>query len=286
MHVPSNEQRRQVAKRKLERQIARRAERAKRRRVFGVSITIVTVVVVVVGVYLVATLGGEDSQQEAAADSTQPATPKASNGPCGYTSTPEEPAAKPVELPGDATPTPNAGTVKVTLKTNQGDVPLTLDRAKAPCTVQSIEHLMRSKFYDETPCHRITAAASLKVLQCGDPSGQGNGGPGYTIKDESPTDLKPATSQGASTYPRGTLAMANTGQPNSGGSQFFMVYADSTLPPNYAVFGTIDSAGLETLDKIAAAGVDSAPNPQTGQADPEDGAPKNPVKIQQVVMAS
>jgi peptidyl-prolyl cis-trans isomerase B (cyclophilin B) len=285
VYVPSNEQRRQAAKRKLERQIVHRAERARRRRIAAVSITIATVVVVAAGVYLVVTLSGGNSQQEAAASPTQAnAAPTA--GPCAYTPTPDEPAAKPVTLPDDPTPTPNTGTLKVTLKTNQGDVPLTLDRAKAPCTVQSIEHLVQAKFYDNTPCHRLTTSDGLKVLQCGDPTGQGSGGPGYTIKDEPPTDLKPASTQGTVVYPRGVIAMANTGQPNSGGSQFFLVYADSTLPPQYTVFGTIDPTGLDTIDKIAAAGVSDAPNPQTGQADPTDGAPKNPVTIQQAVVAN
>lgn len=285
--MPTNEQRRQAAKRKLERQIVRRAERVKRRRTVAVSATIATVVAVVVGVYLIATLGGDQPPEPAAADGSQSAEPqpaKTSEGPCAYTSTPEEPAAKPVDLPADPASTPSSGTVKVTFKTSQGDVPVTLDRAKAPCTVQSIEHLVKGKFYDETPCHRLTTAASLKVLQCGDPTGQGSGGPGYTIKDEFPTDLPASPTQGASQYSRGLLAMANTGEAGSGGSQFFLVYADSALPPKYTVFGSIDPAGLATLDKIATAGVDPAPNPNTGQANPEDGAPKAAVTIQQAAV--
>ena len=90
------------------------------------------------------------------------------------------------------------------------------------------------------------------MLQCGDPTGTGTGGPGYTIPDELPTDAGPSPRAAAVTYPRGTVAMAKTAQPNSGGSQFFLVYADSTLPPDYTVFGTIDDAGLATIDAIAA----------------------------------
>lgn len=282
--MPTNEQRRQAAKRKLERQIVRRAERAKRRRTVAVSVTIATVVVVVVGVYLIATVGGGDDQQAAAANPTETETetsdaaaPNTTGGPCAYTATPNEPAAKPVELPADPTPTTNTGTVKVSLKTNQGDVPLTLDRAAAPCTVQSIEHLVRSQYYDNTPCHRLTASSGLKVLQCGDPTGQGTGGPGYTINDEPPTNLQPAAG-GAVIYPRGTLAMAKTSAPNSGGSQFFLVYGDSTLPPDYTVFGTVGPEGLATLDAIAQGGSDD-------KNGPGDGAPRTPVTIQTATAA-
>jgi peptidyl-prolyl cis-trans isomerase B (cyclophilin B) len=270
--VPTNEQRRQAAKRKLERQLQRRAERAKRRRIIGVIVTVVAVVAAVGLVYWLANLGDGDNTA-AANPTTEPSTPpagKTSEGPCKYTETPAEPSPKPVGLPTDPAETPKTGTVKVNLKTNQGDIPLVLDRAKAPCTVQSMEFLTNAKFFDGTKCHRLVTGEGLKVLQCGDPQGTGGGGPGFTVPDEKPTDL----AQGQpgqdgtplSVYPRGTLAMANTGAPNSGGSQFFMVFGDSQLPPNYAVFGTIDAAGLTVLDKIAAGGVEGEGS--------QDGAPK------------
>jgi cyclophilin family peptidyl-prolyl cis-trans isomerase len=123
----------------------------------------------------------------------------------------------------------------------------------------------------------LTVVAGFKVLQCGDPSGSGRGGPGYTIPDENPQGLKESAQGRTVIYPRGTVAMANTGQPHSGGSQFFVVWGDSTLPPSYAVFGTVDAASLAVLDKIAAAGV----NPTNG---PQDGAPKSPVTIQTAVV--
>jgi peptidyl-prolyl cis-trans isomerase B (cyclophilin B) len=274
--VPSNEQRRQAAKRKLERQLARRAERAKRRRIWGVSITVMVVVAAVGLVYWLVNLGPDDS--EAATNPTD--TPPAENttkGACGFKEAPDEQSEKKPGMPEDPAETPSTGTVKVLLKTSQGDIPVTLDRAKAPCTVQSIEHLVQSKFYDGITCHRLTSSEGLKVLQCGDPLGTGGGGPGYTIPDELPTDLKqgPAGPDGSPSviYPRGALAMANAG-PNTGGSQFFLVYGDSTLAPNYTVFGSVDAPGLTTIDKVAAGGITPGPNGE------QDGTPKLPVTIE------
>jgi len=271
--VPSNEQRRQAAKRKLERQLARRAERAKRRRIWGVGATVLAVVVVVGVVYWLVNLGPDEPSAEANPTDTEE-TPSAetTDGACKYaTSADEEMSA--AGLPEDPAETPSTGTVKVTVTTNQGAIPLTLDRAQAPCTVQSIEHLVSKKFYDGVNCHRLTTSAGLKVLQCGDPNGDGSGGPGYTIPDEPPTTLAAGPDGQTSIYPRGVIAMAKTAEPNSGGSQFFLVYGDSTLPPEYTVFGTIDPAGLTVLDTIAAGGV--APG-----ASPEDGAPAIATTIQ------
>ncbi|MCI2420149.1 peptidylprolyl isomerase [Saccharopolyspora sp. K220] len=269
--MPSNEQRRQAAKRKLERQLQRRAEQAKRRRMITIGATIVVVIAAVVGIFYFTRTGGE--QQTPAA---QPQAHNGTNGPCAYAKS-DEPAAKPVDLPPDPNPTPAQGTENVTLQTSQGAIPITLDRAKAPCTVQSFGHLVGAGYFDGTDCHRLTTTEGLKVLQCGDPSGTGSGGPGYSIKDEPPTGLSPAPSpndqSGAVIYPRGTLAMAKSSQPNSGGSQFFMVYQDSYLPPEYTVFGTIGEGGLAVLDKVAAAGV----QPTNGEG---DGSPNMAVRIE------
>ena len=108
--------------------------------------------------------------------------------------------------------------------------------------------LARAGYYDDSVCNRLTSRlAPTRFLQCGDPTGPGTGGPGYTIPDEVPTTLAPSPSgAGTVTYPRGSIAMAKTAQPNSGGSQFFLVQSDSALRPNYTVFGTIDEAGLAT----------------------------------------
>lgn len=197
--------------------------------------------------------------------------PDVTKGPCQYTKTPDEPAARPVPLPPDPRHTPDRGTVTTTLITNLGLIPLTLDREQAPCTVQSFRHLVRHRFYNRTICHRLTTYPTLKVLQCGDPSGTGEGGPGYRYKDELPTDLPPAPTDptGArKVYARGVLAMANAG-PDTNGSQFFLVFADSALRPNYTIFGSVRPLGLRTLDRIAAGGV--APTPEDPA--PVDGAP-------------
>jgi peptidyl-prolyl cis-trans isomerase B (cyclophilin B) len=203
-----------------------------------------------------------------AADSSAPAS---TNGPCQYTSTPDDPAARPVPLPPDPRRTPDHGSVFVPVLTNRGPIGLTLNRAEAPCTVQSFLHLARHWFYNFTPCHRLTAYPTLKVLQCGDPTGTGEGGPGYSFKDELPTNLPPAPSDptGArKVYARGVLAMANAG-PDTNGSQFFLVYGDSALRPDYTIFGTVDARGLATLDRIAAGGI----TPTTDDPAPVDGAP-------------
>jgi serine/threonine protein kinase len=141
--------------------------------------------------------------------------------------------------------------------TNRGKIGLKLANNESPCTVRSFISLAQQKYFDGTQCHRLTTSPGLSVLQCGDPTGDGTGGPGYQFADEYPADQYPPGDPALKRpvrYPRGTLAMANAG-PNTNGSQFFLVYRDSQLPPAYTVFGRIDATGLATLDKIAAAGV-------------------------------
>ena len=205
---------------------------------------------------------GSDAPATTSSDGTAAADP------CEFTATPGEDA--PVGLP----PHEDTPASSVLLETNTGDLTITLNPEAAPCTVRSFVHLASEGFYTDTKCHRLTASAGLKVLQCGDPKGDGTGGPGYSIPDELPTTLTPApgAAPGAVGYPRGTVAMANAG-PDTGGSQFFLVYGDSTLSPDYSVFGTLDPTGLAALDVVAAAGV--AP----GGMSSEDGAPNKPVSI-------
>ncbi|WP_432982577.1 peptidylprolyl isomerase [Dactylosporangium sp. CA-233914] len=168
-----------------------------------------------------------------------------------------------------ATPAPKAtltGRVNATIQTNLGPVGIQLYADRAPCTVNSFVHLSRDDFYSDTPCHRLTTDG-LYVLQCGDPSGTGTGTPGYQFGEENlPTTVPP--------YPRGTIAMANAG-PGTNGSQFFVVYKDSDIPPDYTVFGTVTS-GMDLLDRIAAGGT------TTGEP---DGPPKLAVQISEIRVA-
>lgn len=159
--------------------------------------------------------------------------------------------AKPVDPP-DTDDVPASGTTKVTINMTEGPVTVTLDRAKAPCTVNSFLGLAKQGYYDNTKCHRLVDQG-IYVLQCGDPTGTGGGGPGYQFADEL---------TGTEQYTAGVVAMANAG-PNTNGSQFFFVWADTQLLPDYTIFGSIDQASLEVITSIAAKGIsrDDAPNP-------------------------
>lgn len=194
------------------------------------------------------------------------------------------PAARDVQPPSDADP-PTTGTADWTLETTEGAIGVTMDRSEAPCTVESMVSLTEQDYFDGTPCHRLTVKG-IYVLQCGDPTGTGQGGPGYTVPDEFPTGLQPVSEQdgrnGPVIYPRGTVAIANTGGPHSGGSQFFLVYEDSPLAPEYTVFGRIDDAGLTVLDDIAAAGV----QPAEGGGRSAQGVPADNVRITTAAVAA
>jgi peptidyl-prolyl cis-trans isomerase B (cyclophilin B) len=193
---------------------------------------------------------------------------------CQYPATTEK-ASKPVNPPRSGRVPTTPETVDATVITSEGTIGLSLDNAKAPCTVNNFISLAQQGFFDDTPCHRLTTAASMGVLQCGDPTGEGTGGPGYRFPNEYPTNQFRLTDPALQTpvkYPRGTLAMANSG-PGTNGSQFFVVYADSALPPSYTVFGTVDETGLAVIDGIAAAGV---------QGGADDGKPTKNVTVDSV----
>lgn len=177
--------------------------------------------------------------------------PESAGVTCDYRTTAD--AAKPVEPP-PTSGVANTGTVTQTLQLNDQQVVLTLDREQAPCTVNSFESLAKQGFFDDTTCHRLVDSASLFVLQCGDPTGTGAGGPGYEFDDEL---------TGNESYAAGTLAMANAGA-NTNGSQFFIVYGDSQLAPNYTVFGHTDAAGIDVVSQIAAGGQDGSHGDGTG----------------------
>ncbi len=193
---------------------------------------------------------------------------------CQYPAAPEH-AAKAVNPPRSGKVSPDPAQINAQMVTNQGNIGLQLDNGESPCTVNSFASLAQQGFFDKTQCHRLTTAAAMSVLQCGDPNNDGTGGPGYEFANEYPTDQYPPGDPNARqpvVYPRGTLAMANAG-PNTNGSQFFIVYDDSQLPPEYTVFGTVDDGGLAIVDKIAKAGV-------VGGGD--DGVPATTVMITSV----
>jgi peptidyl-prolyl cis-trans isomerase B (cyclophilin B) len=146
--------------------------------------------------------------------------------------------------------------------TDRGPIRIELHADKAPLTVANFVNLAQRGFYNGLIFHRVIADF---MVQGGCPQGRGTGGPGYRFEDEANNGVR---------HERGVLSMANAG-PNTNGSQFFLVYKDSKLPPNYTVFGTIDSTGLATLDKIAAAGVGGGG---------VDGKPATEVKVKSVLL--
>jgi len=264
---------REVERVRLERQAARRAAaRARaRRRNARIGAVLATVLVVAAVAFIAAQLRGSKKPTTAAVRSPS-ATPSAAapstpGGPivsCVYSHAAGTPAAaRNVGLPGQRVDRriPYAAT----MVTNRGTVRFSLRTADAPCTTNAFRYLASKKYFDKTPCHRLTTTGSLYVLQCGDPTGTGSGGPGFAFNDE---NLSGAT------YPAGTVAMANSG-PNTNGSQFFLVYKDSQLPPSYTPFGQI-TAGLDVLSTIAAGG--SAPA--------GDGKPKLPVTIETLTVTA
>jgi len=283
--VPTSKQRRQAAQRHLQKQLERRADLAKkRRRNLAIVATLVAVAVVVVAALVITGVfsGNDSASQAAGTSSSTSASTSASasasassaapttnaDGTISCTYSPDKSGntnLKDVGTPPSPEKTPAQGTSTLLMSTNQGDLTLTLDRTKAPCAAASFTYLAQQKFFDGSPCHREVNEPTFGVLQCGDPSGSGAGGPTYKFAQEVPA---------GTTYPRGTIAMANTGQPNSTGSQFFLCFTDTQLSPDYSPVGTVDQAGLAVLDKIAAAGNNGSFASQAG-----GGAPNIPVTI-------
>ncbi len=138
-----------------------------------------------------------------------------------------------------------------TMAVNAANLGIKLFGDKAPQATANFIALSNKNFYKDVPCHRLTTSG-IFVLQCGDPTGTGTGGPGYSF---GPIENAPAAdTSGIATYKKGVLAMANSGGAYTNGSQFFIVYADSPLAPNYTVFGEI-TTGIDGLDPIIKAGV-------------------------------
>ncbi len=298
--MPTNEQRRATAKRKLERQVERRNQRAKQRRILVIAGGVVVAIAVIAGVVIAIIDGKNDRKSNTAAtttsssaasseaitttpESTPPAAPMPPFKPsanlganCQYTPSADK-ASKPVNPPHTGKIPTTPASVSASMVTSQGNIGLLLANNESPCTVNSFASLAGQNYFKDTKCHRLTTSAGLGVVQCGDPKGDGSGGPGYQFVNEYPTDQYPPNDpklQEPVVYPRGTLAMANAG-PGTNGSQFFLVYKDSQLPPQYTVFGTIQADGLATLDKIAKGGVAGGG---------EDGAPATEVTVKSLLL--
>jgi cyclophilin family peptidyl-prolyl cis-trans isomerase len=282
--VSTNKQRRQAAQRHLQRQLERRAEQAKkRRRNVGIFASVIAVLVVVAAALLITgvfegdeddTTASADPSSSASAPATSAAAPSTNaDGTVNCTYAPDasgNPNLTDVGTPPTPEATPATGTSTLLMSTDQGDLTLTLDKAKAPCAAASFTYLAQQGFFDGSLCHRLVVQPSFGVLQCGDPTGTGSGGPSYKYAEE----VTPET-----TYPRGTIAMAKTSAPGTTGSQFFLCFVDTALPPEYTVVGTVDAAGLAVLDTVAAGGIEGA--------GPEgDGAPAIPVNIETLSVVS
>ena len=277
--MSGSKRQRELARAKYERQQARRGVRADKRKRNQRIIAIVVVVALVLASAAWAAFafigGDEPAAQPPAASATPAASPSAApSGTADASGASAEPIEEPAVLNCSAPGTPRADTISfdaappaettaasITFTTNCGDIVVALDPA-APATVASEAFLAAEGFYDSTQCHRLTTDG-IFVLQCGDPTGTGTGGPGYTVPDEN----LPAA--GEANYPAGTVAMANAG-PGTAGSQFFIVYEDTTLPGDYTIWGTVTS-GLDIVQEIASVGT------ETGAV---DGPPRQPVFIE------
>ncbi|MBU6278367.1 MAG: peptidylprolyl isomerase [Actinomycetales bacterium] len=279
--MSSNRRQRELARAKYERQQARRSRAAQRRRIQQ-RIVAAAVVVVLLGAGATWFVLGrstatpaDPAQAQAAASAlasaigASPAAPAAPT-PSATASTGALDCAPPMATRADNLNWPSAppvdpaqpGAGTITLATNCGAIVIETLPELAPATVASEVFLTENGFYNATSCHRLTTEG-IFVLQCGDPTGTGSGGPGYTVPDEN----LPAAD--GVNYPAGTVAMANAG-PNTSGSQFFIVYADTTLPPGYSIWGRVIS-GLDVVSSVAGAGV-------TGGG--SDGAPAQPITIE------
>ncbi len=247
--VSSEQRRKQLAREKYLRQQQRRVQARRKGRIRGAVIaTVVAVVLGSVGAFAAFDNSAKDGKSDKAAGTPTPSPSKAPD-PC------DKPAkGKPTGKKWKKEPkvtVDKSATYTMTMHTTCGDIDVAMDAGATPHTVNSFAFLAKEKFFDHTPCHRLVTQG-IYVLQCGDPTGTGTGGPGYTIPDEN-LDAK---SVKGGTYPAGTVAMANTGKPHTGGSQFFLVYKDSPLPAKYTPFGKISDAGMKVLKKIAKAGAD------------------------------
>lgn len=265
---------RDVARAKYERQQARRAAQRKKNRRNAMIAAGVTGGVIILGALAVSfwpdgsstasdTPGPSESTSESAPASAPPApVPTPANVTCTEATPVQQ--AKTYTKPGNEKL--KAGS-SVTLSTNCGAVKITLDVSKAPKTSNSIAFLASKGWYNNNGCHRLTVEG-IFVVQCGSPSLDGQGGPGFELPEE---NLPPAQVDGSINYPAGTVAMANAGK-GTGGSQFFLVYKDTSLGADYSIFGHI-TGGLDVVQYVAAKGV------KPGSPNLSDGPPDQPLII-------
>jgi peptidyl-prolyl cis-trans isomerase B (cyclophilin B) len=290
----SKERERRRARERYERQ--RQAERERQRvlrKRFGIGIAVLCVLGLIGGLTAVFVSGSTPPAAKpkatASASATASATASTVAEPahhCTYTTSGVAAAAKKVSVPS-ATPNYNA-TYTAAIHTNLGTIDMNLLNSKATCTVNSFVHLASAGYFNASQCHRLVNSDGLYLLQCGDPlakattkltcseaaNAPGSGGPGYEFDSENlPTG---ASSSGTVTYQAGTVAMANSDTSTSNGSQFFMVFKNTTLGPTYTPFATITS-GLDILQKVANAGT-SCTYSSGG------GAPKEKVVIDSVTI--
>ena len=267
----------QLAREKYERQESRRAAHAQHRRRRQQITAIVVVVVLLLGslAWILVARSGDDPTASAEASPSAAASSDPKSEPTGEAegsldcAPPGTPRADSLSWEKAPDAAPAAGS-SIVLNTNCGDITIALD-SEAPKTIASEAFLASEGFYDSTTCHRLTTEG-IYVLQCGDPKGDGTGGPGYVVPDENlPTDV----AEGDVSYPAGTVAMANAG-PGTSGSQFFIVYQDTVLPAGYSIWGRVTS-GLEMVQEIAALGVSGGST---------DGAPSQPVFIESATVTS
>lgn len=209
------------------------------------------------------------AQAEDASSRPEPPAPTSSAASGGAEQCEYEPtgtAARSVRPPSP-TGVATSGEISYDLTMTEGRVRITLDPARAPCTVHAFESLADQGFFDQTACHRLVDAG-IFLFQCGDPTGTGRGGPGYTFADEL---------DGSESYTKGVVAMANAGA-NSNGSQFLLFYRDSTsldATANYTIFGKVDPASIGILERMAVEG-------QDGKDPAGGGRPNNPSEIIEV----
>jgi peptidyl-prolyl cis-trans isomerase B (cyclophilin B) len=279
--VTSNRDRQRAgARARLERDMAERAERKRRQRrtQATVAITAGSLVVLVGVAFAVWKLTDDKGKPSASASASASAAPAECKwNPLVDPSASPSPQPLPTTIKNVGTPPagePRSGTQVMTMTTSQGVIKIEVETGKAPCAAASFTYLAGKKFFDNSKCHRMVTTG-IFVLQCGDPSATGTGGPAYRFNEENlPTNRRPA-------YPEGTVALAKTQDPGTSGSQFFICYKDTELDAAYTILGHV-TEGLDIVKKVAAAGV--IPDPQAQSAG--DGAPKLEVKVLSLTLSA